>query len=109
MRPTIFPCGTSNDTPSSATMPPKRTDTLRTLSSAPPLASGAAAWTDCATMDGRHLPKQSRGLFFVVAPHLWHRSDLPPRAPFVSDCRTSFAGDIGATLGNGPGGILPGA
>src|SRR5262249_54932264 len=56
IRPTMAPLGTSKDTPSSATMPPKRTEMLLTLSRASPLAFGAARKTDCASMDGRRLP-----------------------------------------------------
>src|SRR5438552_10244409 len=49
--PAMRPGATSKDTPSSATMPPKRTDTSRTLSSGlAPLGSDAARTCACATI-----------------------------------------------------------
>src|SRR5258705_1560917 len=91
------PGATSKETPSSATMPPKRTDTLRTLSSAPAaLGSDAARTCACATMDGRLLPV-SCCLRRVAAPG-------PCRT--MSDCRTDGPGDIGVSAQAGPVGFL---
>src|SRR5262245_7009303 len=58
MRPAICPSSTSKETPSRATMPPKRTETLRTLSRqrALPAPAGVARHRVCATIDGRVAP-----------------------------------------------------
>ena len=53
--PTMCPGATSNDTPSSAMMLPKRTAIFRTLSSAPPTTRVAS----CGSIEGRVLPKLS--------------------------------------------------
>src|SRR5215831_12989007 len=59
MRPAIWPDATSNDTPSNATMPPKRTDTARTLNRASALLSAVARNAACATMTDATLPPNS--------------------------------------------------
>src|SRR5215471_9358575 len=84
MRPTIWPGATSKETPSSATMPPKRTDTARTLNRAPGLPSATVRNAACATMTDAKLPPKL-GLTVIVGGR--------PRR--LSDCRT-------ATLWNGP-------
>src|SRR5262249_9245894 len=60
MRPTIRPGATSKETPSSATMPPNRTDTARTLNRAPGLPSATVRNAACATMTDAKLPPQTR-------------------------------------------------
>jgi hypothetical protein len=86
MSPAIWPGAMSKLTPSSATMPPKRTETLRTLSIASLLTPGTTRIAAAATMDDSSLPP-------IVIGRSTRR---------MSDCRTDTCGDIEVSYANGP-------